>query len=110
TNTTLAGEVGVAEIFQRLGTNDSSYTTVRFAERGEHKFAGHGARVWESVEFLPQVDDFNNYIVNAEVGVAASLAKNLSLQTYLDDSYAKEPAPGRLKNDAKLVSAISYKF
>jgi putative salt-induced outer membrane protein YdiY len=110
TNTTFAVEAGAAEVFERLGTNDSSYTTLRLAERFEHKFDGHGARVWESVEFLPQADEFNNYIINAEVGVAASLAKNLSLQTYLDDSYANEPAPGRLKNDAKLVSAISYKF
>ena len=44
------------------------------------------------------------------MGAEASISKKLSLQTYLDDSYANEPAAGRLKNDLKLVSGISYKF
>lgn len=110
TNTTLAVEGGGSMVFERLGSTDSSYETFRLAERFEHKFAAHGARVWQKVEYLPQVDDFNNYIVNAEVGIEASIAKNLSLQTYLDDSYDNEPAPGRDKNDTSLVSAVSYKF
>jgi putative salt-induced outer membrane protein YdiY len=110
TNTTLAVEAGGSMVFERLGTNDRSYATLRLAERFEHKFAGHGARVWQRVEIQPEVDDFSNYIVNAEAGVEAAIAKNLSLQTYLDDSYANQPAPGREKNDLKLVSAISYKF
>jgi hypothetical protein len=44
------------------------------------------------------------------VGIEASIARNMSLQTYLDDSYDSQPAPGRERNDARLVSAISYKF
>ena len=59
---------------------------------------------------MPQVDNVNNYIINSEVGIEASIAKNLSLQTYLDDSYDSEPAPGRERNDVKLVSGLSYKF
>jgi putative salt-induced outer membrane protein YdiY len=110
TNTTLAAEAGGSMVFERLGAKDSSYATIRLAEHFEHKFAAHGVRVWQKAEILPQVDDFKNYIVNAEVGVETSIAKNLSLQTYLDDSYANQPAPGRQKNDVKLVSAISYKF
>lgn len=110
TNTSLAVEAGGSMVFERLGDTDNSYETVRFAERFEHKFASHGARVWQKIEFMPQVDDFNNYIVNAEVGIEASIAKDLSLQTYLDESYDSQPAPGRDKNDIKLVSAIAYKF
>ena len=110
TNTTLAAEAGGSMVFERLGTNDSTYASLRLAERFEHKLAGHGARVWQTLEILPQVDKFSNYIVNAEVGVEASLTKKLSLQTYLDDSYDNQPSPGRLKNDIKLVSGITYKF
>jgi len=107
--TTLAGELGASEVFQELGTNRTAYTTARIAERFERKFAS-GARIWQNVEFLPQVDRLENYLVNGEVGVEASLAKNLSLQTYVDDNYNSRPAPGRKKNDVKLVSAIAYKF
>ncbi len=110
TSTTLAVEGGVTMVFERLGSNDDSYETLRLAENFEHKFATHGVRVWQKAEFLPQVDDFSNYIINSEVGIEASIARNLSLQTYMDDSYDSKPAPGREKNDTRLVSAISYKF
>jgi len=110
TNTTLSAEAGVAMIFERLGTNNDSYATLRLAEHFEHKFAGHGARFWQTFEILPQADDFNNYIVNAEIGIEAGIARNLSLQSYIDDSFNNEPSSGRLKNDVKLVTGISYRF
>ena len=82
---------------------------MRLGERFEHKFNDR-ARVWESVEFLPQVDKFDNYLVNFEIGVEAALTKSFSLKTFLDDNYQNQPALGKLKNDAKLIAAIAYKF
>ena len=38
------------------------------------------------------------------------LTQQLSLQTFVQDSYANEPAPGFKDNDVKLVSALAYKF
>ena len=55
TNTTFAGELGPGLIFQRLGGVDTTYASLRLAERFEHKFTD-GARVWERAEFLPQVN------------------------------------------------------
>ena len=110
TNTTLAVEGGTAFVFERLGNEDNTYATLRFAERFEHKFNEQRARVWQSIEILPQVDDFNNYIVNAEIGIEASISKKLSLQTFLVDNYNNQPAAGRQKNDVKLVSGLKYKF
>jgi putative salt-induced outer membrane protein YdiY len=68
------------------------------------------AKMWESVEILPQVDKFSNYILNSEVGIETAMSKKLSLLTYIQDSYHSEPAAGRLKNDLKMVTAIKYKF
>jgi len=110
TNTTLATELGTAFEGQKLDDQgDQTYETVRFAERFEHKF-NNLARVWQNVEILPQADRFDNYIVNFEIGVEAALAKSFTLKTYLDDNYLSRPAPGKLKNDAKLVTALGYKF
>ncbi len=108
-NTTLAGEAGAAQEFQRIGSKSESFVTARLAERFEHKFTDR-ARLWQSVEVLPQVDKLDNYVVNFEIGVEASISKSFSLKTYLDDSYTRIPAAGRLKNDAKLVAGIAYKF
>lgn len=108
--TTLSVEGGASYVFQRLGTNATSYATLRLAQKYDHKFTAYGTHIWETVEILPQVDKFQNYLFNAEVGIEASIAQNLSLQTYLDDNFNSEPANGRKRNDVKLVSAIAYKF
>ena len=109
-NTTLAVEAGSAYVIERLGDEDKHYATLRLAERFERKFFEEKARVWQTVEILPQVDDFNNYIVNAVIGVETALSAKLSLQTFLVDNYVNQPAAGREKNDVKLVSGLKYKF
>ena len=110
TNTTLAGEIGPAMVFERRGGSDENYVTLRLAERFEHKFPSQNARVWQSAEFLPQVDDVNNYIANAEVGIEAAIYKKISLQAILQDSFVNQPAPGRDQNDLKIISGLKYKF
>ena len=109
TNTTLALEVGGAYEFQRLGGADQTFMTARLADRFEHKLNDR-ARLWQSVEILPQVDKLDNYVINFEIGAEAAITKSFSLKTYLDDTYANRPAAGHLKNDAKLVAGVSYKF
>jgi putative salt-induced outer membrane protein len=108
-NTSLSTEAGVGYQNEHLGGNYNSFATVRLAESFEHKF-GTVARVWQTVELLPQVDNFDNYIVNFEIGVEAAISKSLSLKTALDDAFQNQPAAGRRQNDVKLVSGIVYKF
>jgi putative salt-induced outer membrane protein YdiY len=109
TNTTLRGEVGPAFIYEKQGQEEQGYFSLRLAERFDHKF-NERVRVWQSLEILPQVDDWENYIINAELGLEAGLTQKLSLRTFLQDTYDNQPAPGRRKNDLKLVSALAYKF
>jgi putative salt-induced outer membrane protein YdiY len=109
TNTMLAGEAGPGLIVQQLGGVDTTYATLRLAERFEHKLA-NGARVWEKAEFLPQVNKLGNFLVNAEIGAEASLTKTFSLRVTLQDNFINQPAPGRKSNDVKLISGLVYKF
>ena len=109
-NTTFAGEFGTSFVTQRLGNVTDNYDTLRLAERFEHKFKNYGARVWENAEILPQVNKFDNYVVNSEIGIEAALSTHFSLKTFLDDNFNNQPAAGHQKNDVKLVSGISYKF
>jgi len=113
TNTTFRGEIGPGVITEQdsAGTNrtDHTYMTLRLAERFDQKLSAN-AKLWESLEFLPEVDKLKNYIANFELGVEASMSKSFSLQTVLQDSYHSEPAEGRLKNDLKLIAGVKYKF
>lgn len=104
-------EAGPGYVIEKLGNNRDSYATLRLGEKFKHELSEH-SRIWQSAEILPQVDDFNNYIINAEIGIEADLTKDkrMTLRAYLQDTYNNVPAPGREKNDAKLVAAIGYKF
>lgn len=108
-DTKLAAEVGPGVIFEKRSGVEKTYATLRIAERFEHKFSDR-ARIWESAEFLPQLTHFENFIVNAEVGVGASLSKHLELSVVLQDNYVNQPAVGRKSNDLKLITGITYKF
>jgi hypothetical protein len=88
---------------------DDTYATLRLAERFEHKL-DNGARIWEKVEFLPQANKLQNFLVNAEVGAEASLTKTFSIQVTLQDNFINQPAPGRKDNDVKIISGLVYKF
>jgi putative salt-induced outer membrane protein YdiY len=109
TNTTFAGEIGPGLIFQRLGNVDTTYATLRLAERFEHKLDG-SAQVWEKAEILPQVNKFDNFLVNAEIGAEAAITKTFSLRVTLQDNFVNQPAPGRKDNDVRLISSVVYKF
>ncbi len=101
--------MGPGLIHENQGGKTKTYFTARAAERFELKLNDR-VRIWQSLEFLPQVDDLDNYILNAEAGIESALTKKLSLRTFVQDTYDNVPAPGRQKNDVKLVTAIAYKF
>jgi putative salt-induced outer membrane protein YdiY len=113
--TYLAGEVGPGFVVERVHNDefnrndDQEYMTLRIADRFEHKFSD-SVRIWQTAEFLPQIDRFANYIVNFEAGVEAALSKKLALRSYIQDTYDNEPAQGRKKNDLKWITALAYKF
>jgi putative salt-induced outer membrane protein YdiY len=107
--TLLSGEIGPSYVHEKVGGVERGYLALRIGEKFEHKFNDR-ARMWQSLEFLPQVDNIENFIVNAEIGVETKLTDSFSLRVFVQDTYDNEPAPGRKKNDVKLVSGINYAF
>jgi putative salt-induced outer membrane protein len=109
TNTFLRVEAGPGFVLERVAGDNDSYVTLRLGERFEHTL-NERVKLWQSVEWLPAVDDFGDYVLNAEIGLDTSLTKKLSLRTFVQDTYDSTPAPGLEKNDVKLVVSIAYKF
>lgn len=110
TNTSLALEAGVNYEAQTLGSGQAdNFATVRLADRFERKLNDH-FRLWQTFEIFPEVDRVDNYVFNLEVGAETTVYKSLNLKTYFEDSYNNRPATAHLKNDAKLVTGVSYKF
>jgi putative salt-induced outer membrane protein YdiY len=111
--TTLKFEAGPAGVFERVGsgseTEDNQYCALRLGERFEHKFSDK-AKVWQSLDFLPQVDDFANYIIIGEIGAEAALNQSWALRAVFQDNYDHRPAEGRKQNDIKFITSVVYKF
>jgi putative salt-induced outer membrane protein YdiY len=109
TNLSFAVEAGPSLVSERQGEEDQTYAAVRLAERFEYKLNAT-ARIWHTAELIPQVDQTDNFIINAEVGIETAIAKDLALQVYVQDNYVNLPASTYKHNDVRLVSGISYKF
>jgi len=107
----LSLEAGPAYIKEQVDGRSEDFATLRLAQKLHYAIGPH-AKVWDMIELLPQANDLNNYIINAEVGVQAGLSKGdkYSLRVVLKDSYNNVPAAGRLKNDLYLIAALAYKF
>jgi putative salt-induced outer membrane protein YdiY len=109
TNTFLRAETGPGFVFERQAGVDHQYVTLRLAERFEHTLNSH-VKTWQSLEWLPAVHNFADYVLNAEIGLDTSLTKQLSMRTFVKDTFDSTPAPGLKDNDVKLVVGIAYKL
>lgn len=109
-NSKLGTEMGVAYIREELADNtENDGIFMRFAARHDHQFSDT-ARIWESVEYLPNTEDFGDYLVNAEAGAEAALNSTLSLRIVLQDRYDSTPPGDNDENDLSLVSSVVYKL
>lgn len=105
----LSGEFGPAEILEKVGGVTDETFAFRFAERLEWAISG-ASKIWQSVEILPAVGDFGDYLLNAEIGAEAPLADKLSLRLTVRDAYDSTPAAGREKNDLTVIGSVVYKI
>ncbi len=107
--TTLSVESGPGYVWEKVGNDSRDYATIRFGEKFTHKFSDR-ARMWQSFEYQPKVDEWSQYFLTGEIGVEADITKRMALRVVVQDWYVSEPAPGRESNDLKLVAGINYKF
>jgi len=109
--TSLSLETGPSVIFERLrGTDQKTYAAIRFGERFEHKLTDT-TKLWQTLEYLPQLDRWTEkYLLIGEVGIDAAITKKVSLRAVFQDMFDNLPAPGRKKNDMRLIVGIAYKF
>ena len=102
-------EAGVAPMWEQIAGEDEYYTMGRVAEIAEYHFAG-GAKVWESFEYLPALDDSDKYLFNAEVGVESPLNDLFSLRFAIKDRYNSLPGADNEKNDVCATVGIRIKI
>lgn len=102
-------EAGLAYIVEEFesGENDDNLA-LRLAARHDHTFS-ETAKCWASLEYLPHLDDFGDYLLNAEIGTETVLNSTLSLRVVAQDRYDSEPPNGLEDNDLSVIAALVYK-
>jgi putative salt-induced outer membrane protein YdiY len=107
--TWLKMELGPSALLEEVGGEKDEAMLLRAAQLFEHKTTA-GARVWESAEYLPKVDDFDAYLVNAEVGAESALTPSMNLRVVVLDRYDSQPAAEREYNDLSVTAGLVLKL
>jgi putative salt-induced outer membrane protein len=106
---TFSVEAGPSYIWEKVGGVEDDYPALRLFEKYERKLSDT-AKVWESVEYLPRFDDFDDYLLSAEVGVEAAINSSMSLRLVVVDKYDSTPAPEKEENDVTVTGSLVYKI
>jgi len=102
-------EAGVSYVWEEVEDVRDDYFAPRVAERFEHRLSAT-ARVWQSAELLVRIDDFDDQLLHAEIGVEAALNAHLNLRVVLQDTYDSTPGADLERNDIALIAGIGFKF
>lgn len=98
-------EGGPSYVFEEVGDVEDDYFAPRLAERFDWAITCT-SKVYQQAEVFMDIDDSDNYVVNAEVGVEAALSSQLSLALLIRQTYDNVPAAGREKDDLAVISAL----
>lgn len=104
--TSLSLDLGVFYVWEEVDGLEDDFTALRIAQAFEHQLSDT-AKVWQSLEYLPKADDFDDYLLNAEIGVEAALNATLNVRVVLQNNFDSEPAAGLDDNDLTLIAGVS---
>jgi len=77
---------------------------------------GYVPKWYDNVEFFhnakynPQVDDFDKYLLRADVGLTAKLIGDFALNARIEWDYDSKPACDRKKSDVRYIAGLGYKW
>lgn len=103
----LSMEVGPTYLWEEVDSVTDDYLGIRFGERYTCQIS-ETAKIWQSAEYIPEAEDFDRYLLNAEIGIEASVTKLISLRLVLQDKYDSQPAADTDRNDVSLIASLGF--
>lgn len=101
----LSLEAGPSYLWEKVAGASDDYLALRFAERYVCQ-ALKNAKLVQSLEYLPEAEDFDNYLLMGEIGIEAAMSEHLNLRVVLQDKYDNTPASGKERNDLSLIAGV----
>lgn len=103
---------GLAYVKEKAPKSDD-YIALRLQEESTWN-VNNNLKVWQKFEVIPQIDDFDNVLINGEIGGEAKLTTTLSLTMKLIIEYDSDPGFDNgvelEETDTKFITQISYTF
>lgn len=90
---------------------EKSYATLRYA----HHLTwlpkwSDGVEAFHNLEYLPQVDDWENYLMKADIGLTTKIIGNIDLLAKIEWDYNSRPSVGRKSSDTRYIIGLGYKW
>jgi putative salt-induced outer membrane protein len=107
--TVLSIEAGPGYVAEKKGGETEGFLAGRVAQHLEF-LVTPSLQVWQTLEFIPNLEDSRVYFANAEAGLETVLVANLSLKFTLESRYDSNPAEGKENLDLLTTTALSWSF
>ncbi|MFU8779841.1 MAG: YdiY family protein [Kiritimatiellia bacterium] len=102
-------EIGPSYIWEKVSSETDNFLVLRIAERLTCQLS-ETAELWQSAEFLPKTEAFDDFLLNAEIGVSAAMSARTQLRLVLQFSHDSTPGDDIEKNDVTLVAGIGIQL
>lgn len=105
----LSAELGPGYVAEKKGGEKEGFFAGRAGQYLEILISDN-LQLWQSAEFVQNLEDNAVYFVNAEVGLETVLLDNLNLRFSVEDAYDSQPAAGKESNDVTTKTTLVWKF
>ena len=105
----LSAELGPGYVAEKKGDEKEGFAAGRVGQYLEILIADN-LQIWQSAEFVQNLEDGAVYFINAEVGLETVLMGNLNLRFSLEDAYDSQPAEDKVGNDLVTKTTLVWRF
>jgi putative salt-induced outer membrane protein YdiY len=103
-------EAGVGWVYEDYETGDSEdHFAGRLAYHVDKKL-NDKVSVFHNLEYLPSLEDIEDFNLNTDLGIKASMTERMFTQFKVEWKYDAEPAPGAEKNDLRYILGVGWDF
>jgi putative salt-induced outer membrane protein YdiY len=103
-------EAGLGWVYEDFETGDSEdHFAARFAYHVD-KQLNDKVSVFHNLEYLPSLERADDFNVNSDLGLRATLTGNMFGEAKVEWKYDATPAPGADKNDLRWILGVGWNF
>lgn len=110
-----AQEAGLSWVEEKYDVEDEDtaddFAAILYAHHLKFRpLLGNDVEFFHNLEYIPQIDDFERYLIESDVGVTTKLIYNWDLLAKIDWDYNSRPARSRKSSDFRYLVGLGYKW